>query len=79
MATRCFKKGRDDVGANDGWQNVIPADTLPMPVPAAFNEMASDPELRDFAGITEYYREFDADAVAGMRSDPPIMLSDESQ
>ena len=60
-----FKKDPTDLGRSENWAESIPADTISMPVPAAFNEMTADPQLRDYAGVVWYFRELSALPVAG--------------
>lgn len=55
-----FAKDPSDAGLASGWAARPPREVCPMPVPAAFNEMTSDPVLRDYAGIVWYFRSFDA-------------------
>ena len=54
-----FIKDSDDSGLTKRWEKGVPTGTAPMPVPAAFNEMTDDPELRDYSGAVWYYRWFD--------------------
>lgn len=54
-----FKKDAEDIGLHESWYAKIPESTIPMPVPAAFNEMTEDPELRDYFGVVWYFRWFD--------------------
>lgn len=50
-----FKKDPRNRGRAENWAHALPADTVPMPVPAAFNEMTQDPELRDYIGVAWYF------------------------
>lgn len=60
-----FKKDRDDQGLAENWGARPPGETRPMPVPAAFNEMTDDPELRDYAGVVWYFHRFTASPLNG--------------
>lgn len=62
-----FKKDAEDVGIVEKWARKIPEEALPMPVPAAFNEMTQDPQLRDYFGVVWYFRYFDATPVSGQQ------------
>jgi beta-glucuronidase len=53
-----FKKDQDDKGVHEKWFLAAPSDAIPMPVPAAFNEMTPDMELRDYYGAVWYFTEF---------------------
>jgi beta-glucuronidase len=50
-----FKKDTEEVGLTENWHERPPARTIPMPVPAAFNEITEDPELRDYYGVVWYF------------------------
>ncbi len=60
-----FRKDPADVGEAEGWTAREPGDTVPMPVPAAFNEMTSDPALRDYFGAAWYFTRFHAPGGGG--------------
>ena len=51
-----FKKNPANAGISENWATSIPDDAIPMPVPAAFNEMTADPQLRDYIGPVWYFR-----------------------
>lgn len=55
-----FAKDPEDRGRDARWFHRPPTETIPMPVPAAFNEMTEDPELRDYFGAVWYFKHFDA-------------------
>lgn len=55
-----FRKGPQDLGRSQNWAQHPPTDCVPMPVPAAFNEMTADPQLRDYIGTVWYFTRFDA-------------------
>lgn len=50
-----FAKDTSDDGEARGWATQPPAGTIPMPVPAAFNEITEDPDLRDYFGVAWYF------------------------
>lgn len=53
-----FKVDADTEGFNNKWYESELTDTEPMPVPASYNEIASDPAARDHVGWTWYQRSF---------------------
>lgn len=53
-----FCRDSEDLGERQCWFKNPLESTMPMPVPAAFNEMTSDPELRDPCGIVWYFLRF---------------------
>ena len=55
-----FRKDPQDLGRASNWALQAPDDAIPMPVPAAFNEMTADPQLRDYFGAVWYFTTFDA-------------------
>lgn len=59
-----FRKDPDGLGEAAGWAQAPPPGCAPMPVPAAFNEMTQDPELRDYWGAVWYFTRFDAPPAA---------------
>lgn len=60
-----FHKDPQDTGRAADWAAHPPADCITMPVPAAFNEMTSDPQLRDYFGAVWYFTTFDCPPVTG--------------
>lgn len=50
-----FRKDPADQGRQANWASHPPTDTIPMPVPAAFNEMVPDASLRDYVGVVWYF------------------------
>ncbi len=58
-----FRKDPHNVGLAENWAACVPQGTIPMPVPGAFNEMTSDPALRDYFGVVWYFCTFEAPAV----------------
>lgn len=57
-----FRKDPEAIGLMERWHSDPPDGTVPMPVPSAFNEMTSDPELRDYFGAAWYFTSFEAPA-----------------
>jgi beta-glucuronidase len=52
-----FQIDPDEVGEDQGWFHKLP-DPEPMAVPASFNELTVQPELRDYLGSVWYLRRF---------------------
>ena len=57
MVYGVFCKDPESIGETNGWAKNPPEACIPMPVPAAFNEMTSDPQLRDYFGLVWYFKE----------------------
>lgn len=62
-----FRKDPDNVGVTERWQDDVPPDTIPMAVPAAFNELTQDPALRDYYGVVWYFTTITSLATAAER------------
>ena len=45
-----FKCDWEGKGFEEKWQNSLLSESETMPVPASFNELKSDPKLREFQG-----------------------------
>ncbi len=52
-----FQTDPDEVGEERGWFYQLP-DPEPMAVPASFNELTMQPQLRDYLGSVWYFRRF---------------------
>lgn len=48
----------DHQGEALGWPRGLPTGTVPMPVPASYNDLGTDPAVRDHVGEVWYQREF---------------------
>jgi len=53
-----FKVDRTDEGRKAGWGAQPLTGTMPMPVPASYNDITQDPTIRDHIGDAWYEREF---------------------
>lgn len=53
-----FKLDTDDTGEKDGWFTKKLTDTIPMPVPASYNDITQDASIRDHVGEVWYETTF---------------------
>ena len=53
-----FKLDADNVGLQEKWYEKPLEDTIPMPVPASYNDMTQDVRIRDHVGDVWYERTF---------------------
>ena len=53
-----FKVDKDNEGYGKQWFKKPLEDTIPMPVPASYNDITQDPEIRDHIGNVWYERNF---------------------
>lgn len=53
-----FRQDREEQGTPEGWYKQPLAGTIPMAVPASFNDLTQDPALREHWGPVWYERDF---------------------
>lgn len=53
-----FKVDKNNCGYEEKWYQQPLVDTIMMPVPASYNDLTQDPEIRDHIGDVWYEREF---------------------
>jgi len=53
-----FKVDKDNEGYEKRWFKKPLEDTIPMPIPASYNDITQDPEIRDHIGNVWYERNF---------------------